>query len=55
MKVMASFLSDWWEAFVISKCYEMGDPPAPNEVRGTGRGEARAPVPLQSGIRNALK
>jgi hypothetical protein len=23
---MTSFLSDWWEAFVISGCYEMGDP-----------------------------
>jgi hypothetical protein len=60
---MRSFLSDWWpatssaesEAFVISRCYEMGDPLAPNEVRGTGRGEACPPVPLQSGVRNALK
>jgi len=28
---MMSFLSDWWEAFVISGCYEMGDPLAPSE------------------------
>jgi hypothetical protein len=43
-----SFLSDWWEAFVISGCYEMGDPLAPSEARGTGRGEA-------SPVRNASK
>jgi hypothetical protein len=49
-KVMTSFLSDWWEAFVISGCYEMGDPLAPSEVegnresRGTGRGEACPPL-----------
>jgi hypothetical protein len=43
------------EAFVISRCYEMGDPLAPNAVRGTGRGEVSPPVPLKSGIRNALK
>jgi hypothetical protein len=52
-----SFLSDWWEAFVISGYYEMGDPlaltkwgtPWPRaKSRGTGRGEA-------SPVRNALK
>jgi hypothetical protein len=32
-KVMTSFLSDWWEAFVISGCYEMGDPLAHPIVR----------------------
>jgi hypothetical protein len=52
-KVMMSFLSDWWpatssaesEAFVISRCYEMGDPLAPSEgvpcrpgVEGKGEG-----------------
>jgi hypothetical protein len=31
---MMSFLSDWWEAFVISGRYEMGDPLAPSEVEG---------------------
>jgi hypothetical protein len=30
---MMSFLSDWWEAFVISGCYEMGDPLAHPIVR----------------------
>ncbi len=63
---MMSFLSDWWEAFVISRCYEMGDLLAPSEVEGNReglrlveptprRGEACPPVPLQSGVRNALK
>jgi len=43
------FLSDWWEDFVISGRYEMGDPLAPREVEGNrGRGEA-------SPVRNALK
>jgi hypothetical protein len=28
---MMSFLSDWWEAFVISGRYEMGDPLAPSD------------------------
>ncbi len=37
-KVMTSFLSDWWEAFVISRCYEMGDPLAPSEVEGNREG-----------------
>ena len=37
-KVMVSFLSDWWEAFVISGCYEMGDPLAPSEVEGNREG-----------------
>jgi hypothetical protein len=36
---MMSFLSDWWEAFVISGCYEMGDPLARAKARGTGMGE----------------
>ena len=43
---MISFLSDWWpatssaesEAFVISGCYEMGDPLAPSEVEGNREG-----------------
>ena len=43
---MMSFLSDWWpatssaesEAFVISGCYEMGDPLAPSEVEGNREG-----------------
>jgi hypothetical protein len=51
-----SFLSDWWpatssaesEAFVISGCYEMGDPLPRAQSRGTGRGEA-------SPVRNTLK
>ncbi len=63
-----SFLSDWWEAFVISGCYEMGDPLAPSEVEGNREGgglsasgglvrlrRACPPVPLQSGARNTLK
>jgi hypothetical protein len=41
-----SFLNDWWpatssaesEAFVISRCYEMGDPLAPSEVEGNREG-----------------
>ncbi len=37
-KVMMFFLSDWWEAFVISGCYEMGDPLAPSEVEGNREG-----------------
>jgi len=37
-KVMTSFLSDWWEAFAISGCYEMGDPLAPSEVEGNREG-----------------
>jgi hypothetical protein len=37
-KVMMSFLSDWWEAFIISGCYEMGDPLAPSEVEGNREG-----------------
>jgi hypothetical protein len=36
---MTSFLSDWWEAFVISGCYEMGDPLALSEVEGNREGE----------------
>ncbi len=35
---MTSFLSDWWEAFVVSGCYEMGDPLAPSEVEGNREG-----------------
>jgi hypothetical protein len=50
-----SFLSDWWEAFVISGRYEMGDPLAPSEVEGNREGGACPSVPLQSGVRNALK
>jgi hypothetical protein len=38
---MMSFLSDWWEAFVISGCYEMGDPLAPSEVEGNREGGNR--------------
>jgi hypothetical protein len=53
---MKSFLSDCRpatssaesEAFVISWSYGMGDPLAPSEARGTGRGEA-------SPVRNSLK
>jgi hypothetical protein len=33
-----SFLSDWWEAFVISGRYEMGDPLAPSEVEKNWEG-----------------
>ncbi len=33
-----SFLSDWWEAFVISWSYGMGDPLAPSEVEGNREG-----------------
>jgi hypothetical protein len=40
---MKSFLSDCREAFVISWSYGMGDPLAPSEARGTGRGEACPP------------
>jgi hypothetical protein len=62
-KVMTSFLSDWWpatssaesEATVISGRYEMGDPLGPSEVEGNREGEACPPVPLPSGVRNALK
>ncbi len=32
------FSSDWWEVFVISGCYEMGDPLAPSEVEGNREG-----------------
>ena len=38
---MRGFLSDWREAFVISECYGMGDPLAPDpkvrENSGGGR------------------
>ena len=40
IRVMKSFLSDCWEAFVISWCYGMGDPLAPldrAENSGGGR------------------
>jgi hypothetical protein len=42
-----SFLSDWWEAFVISGRYEMGDPLAPSEVEGNreGGGLSACPAP----------
>jgi hypothetical protein len=42
-----SFLSDWWEAFVISGCYEMGDPLAPRVVEGNreGGGLPACPAP----------
>ncbi|MBL7177280.1 MAG: hypothetical protein ISS66_15770 [Desulfobacteraceae bacterium] len=43
-----SFLSDWWEAFVISGRYEMGDPLAPpSEVEGNreGGGLPACPAP----------
>jgi hypothetical protein len=39
---MMSFLSDWWEAFVISGCYEMGDPLAPSEVEGNREGASES-------------
>jgi hypothetical protein len=44
---MMSFLSDWWEAFVISGCYEMGDPLAPSECEGNreGGGSRACPAP----------
>jgi hypothetical protein len=35
---MMSFLSDWWEAAVISGRYEMGDPLAPSAVEGNREG-----------------
>jgi hypothetical protein len=41
---MMSFLSDWWEAFVISRRYEMGDPLAPSEVEGNREGGEASPV-----------
>jgi hypothetical protein len=47
-KVMMSFLSDWWEAAVISGRYGWGTPWPRAKSRGTGRGEA-------SPVRNALK
>jgi len=37
-KAMKGFLSDWWEAFVISWSYGMGDPLAPSEVEGNSGG-----------------
>ncbi len=40
-----SFLSDWWEAFVISGCYEMGDPLTHSIVRS---GENREGVGLSA-------
>jgi hypothetical protein len=42
---MMSFLSDWWEAFVISGRYEMGDPLAPSEVEGNREGGASRACP----------
>ncbi len=42
------------EAFVISWSYGMGDPLAPSEARGTGRGEA-CPPRRASPVRNSLK
>jgi hypothetical protein len=46
-KAMTYFLSDWWEVFVISGCYEMGDPLAPSEVEGNreGGGLPACPAP----------
>jgi hypothetical protein len=58
---MMSFPSDWWEAFVISRCYEMGDPLAPSEVEGNREGGGLSAlgglVRLRraSPVRNALK
>jgi hypothetical protein len=51
---MMSFLSDWWEAFVISGRYEMGDPLAPSEVEGNREGGGLS-VRRTSPVRNALK
>jgi hypothetical protein len=51
---MMSFQSDWWEAFVISKCYEMGDPLAPSEVEGNREGMNRNMRQIFNGT-NALK
>jgi hypothetical protein len=42
-----SFLSDWWEAFVISGRYEMGDPLAPSEVEGNREGDPLAPSEVE--------
>jgi hypothetical protein len=50
-----SFLSDWWEAFVISGRYEMGDPLAPSEVEGNREGGRLVRLRRASPGRNALK
>jgi hypothetical protein len=49
-KVMTSFLSDWWEAFVISGRYEMGDPLAPSEVEGNREGGGLSACPPLAGF-----
>jgi len=50
LRVRGPFLSDWWEAFVISGCYAMGDPLA-SRSEGTGRKGRRQASP----VRNSLK
>ncbi len=35
---MKSFRGDWWEAYVISNSYGMGDPLAPSEAEGNSGG-----------------
>jgi hypothetical protein len=52
---MTSFLSDWWEAFIISRCYEMGGPPGPERSRGEQGGGRLVRLRRTSPVRNALK
>ncbi len=40
---MRPFLIDCREAFVISRCYGMGDPLAPSEVEGNSGGGRHHP------------
>ncbi len=51
---MTSFLSDWWEAFVISGCYETGDPLAPSEVEGNREGGGLPAIASRSGEAGGL-
>jgi hypothetical protein len=48
------FCSDWWEAYLISWSYGMGDPTAPSEGEGNSEGGGRAvyrePVGERAGI-----
>jgi hypothetical protein len=48
---MKGFMSDWWEAFVISGCYGMGDPLARSSrmgKKGHSEGYAKAAfVPMK--------
>ena len=36
------FCNTWWEAFLISLSYGMGDPMAPSEREGNSEGEGTA-------------